>query len=169
MALFTDTADVSVRPAVPGDDEAVTAVQLAAWRAAHADVLGEDVLGMLDTDRIRAQWAEAITAPPGPGFAVLVAMDAARLVGFAAVGPGQIVALEVLPGSQRSGHGSRLLSAAVDRLRQDGADEVATWVMEQDTARESFLAGAGLGADGRVRTLAAGPREVRESRWSARL
>lgn len=168
MALFTDAADVSVRPAVPGDDEAVADLQVAAWRGAHADVLGE-ALDLLDTARMRTQWSQAITAPPGPGFAVLVALDAARLVGFVAVAPGQIVALEVHPRFQRSGHGSRLLSAAVDRLRQDGADEVATWVMAQDTARENFLAGAGLGADGRVRTLAAGPREVRESRWSARL
>lgn len=169
MSLFTDAADVSVRPAIPGDDAAVTDVQVAAWRTAHEQVLGDDVLELLDLSRMREQWAQAITAPPGPGFAVLVALDAARIVGFAAVAPGQLVALEVLPEFQRSGHGSRLLSAAVDRLRQDGADEVAAWVMEQDSARESFLAGAGLGPDGRVRTLAAGPREVREARWSATL
>jgi hypothetical protein len=32
MALFTEHADVSVRPAVPGDELAITATQLAAWR-----------------------------------------------------------------------------------------------------------------------------------------
>ena len=40
MPLFTDHADVSVRPAVPGDETPIARVQLAAWRDEHADVLG---------------------------------------------------------------------------------------------------------------------------------
>jgi GNAT superfamily N-acetyltransferase len=169
MALFTESADVSVRPATPGDEQAMTDVQLAAWGTAHRDVLGDDVLAALDVDRIRDQWASAITSPPGPGFAVLVACERADVVGFVAVSPGQLVALEVRPSAQRSGHGSRLLSAAVDRLRSDGADEVAAWVLDGDGARERFLAGSGMGPDGRTRTLATGVRDVVESRWSASL
>lgn len=169
MALFTESADVSVRPAQPEDVDAVTDVQLAAWRLSHDSVLGEQVMAALDVPRMREQWAAAITAPPGPGFAVFVACNRADVVGFAAVGPGQLVALEVLPGEQRSGHGSRLLSAAVDRIRSDGAQEFSTWVLDEDPAREQFLAGAGLGPDGRRRTLATGIREVTEARWSAAL
>ena len=167
MALFTESADVSVRPAIPGDDAVVADVQVGAWRASHGTLLGEDVLDSLDRERIRRQWEAAITAPPGPGYAVLVACERADVVGFAAVGPGLLVALEVTPSAQRSGHGSRLLAAAVDRLRSDGAHEVSTWVLDDDPAREQFLAGAGLGPDGRTRMLATGVREVRESRWSA--
>ena len=37
--LRGSSADVSVRPAVPGDETALARVQLAAWRAAHAEVL----------------------------------------------------------------------------------------------------------------------------------
>ncbi|SDC69856.1 L-amino acid N-acyltransferase YncA [Sanguibacter gelidistatuariae] len=169
MALFTESADVSVRPAQPEDVEAVTDVQLAAWRLSHDGVLGEQVMDSLDVPRMREQWAAAITAPPGPGFAVFVACNRADVVGFAAVGPGQLVALEVLPSEQRSGHGSRLLSAAVDRIRSDGAQEFSTWVLDEDPAREQFLAGAGLGPDGRRRSLATGVRDVTESRWSATL
>ncbi|MBD5788158.1 GNAT family N-acetyltransferase [Cellulosimicrobium terreum] len=169
MSLFRETADVSVRPAVPGDDVAMTAIQVGAWRDAHDDVLGEDVLDALDTVRMREQWAAAISSPPGPGFGVLVACDGPDVVGFAAVGPGQLVALEVEPRHQRGGHGSRLLTAAVDRLRRDGAQEVVAWVLDGDTAREAFLGGAGLGSDGRTRTLATGPRDVVEHRWSAAL
>ncbi len=169
MSLFRETADVSVRPAVPGDDVAMTAIQVGAWRSSHTDVLGDDVLDALDTVRMREQWAEAISSPPGPGFAVLVACAGADVVGFAAVAPGQLLALEVEPRHRRGGHGSRLLSAAVDRLRRDGAGEIATWVLDGDTARETFLAGAGLGPDGRTRTLATGLRDVVEHRWSAEI
>ncbi|MHA7134994.1 GNAT family N-acetyltransferase [Oerskovia turbata] len=167
MALFSESADVSVRPAIPGDEVAVTAIQVESWRVAHAEVLGEDVLAALDVPRMQEQWEGAVSSPPGPGFAVLVALAADKVVGFAAVAPGQLVALEVLPTHQRGGHGSRLLSAAVDRLRQDGAEEIVTWVLDGDTAREQFLGGAGLGPDHRARTLATGVRDVVEHRWSA--
>ncbi|GAA1872710.1 GNAT family N-acetyltransferase [Myceligenerans crystallogenes] len=167
MALFLDLADVSVRPAVPGDEVAVTAIQVQAWGATHDATLGRAVLAQLDTEVMRERWKAAIGSVPGPGFGVLVAMDGPRLVGFAAVAPGQLLSLEVDPGHRRAGHGSRLLAAAVDRLRADGAGEITTWVLENDTAREAFLADCGLGPDGTERTLAAGPRTVVERRWSA--
>lgn len=167
MALFRETSDVSVRPAVAGDEAAVTDVQVAAWRA--TGVLGEGVLEQLDVPAMRERWASAITSPPGPGFAVLVALAGPKVVGFAAVSPGQVLSLEVLPGSQRGGHGSRLLAAAVDRLRSDGSDTVTTWALVDDTARAQFLAASGLGEDGRSRTLATGVREVVEHRWSAQI
>ncbi len=169
MALFTETADVSVRPAIAGDQDKITDIQLTAWRTTHADVLGADVLDLMDVPRIKEQWESAITAPPGPGFAVLVALEGPRIVGFAAVAPAQIIALEVLPDFQRQGHGSRLLSASVDRLRKDEADEIVVWILDGDNAREQFFGGAGLSSDERRRTLAAGERDVTETRWSASL
>lgn len=166
MALFRETADVSVRPAVPGDEEAVTQVQVDAWRATHAETLGGAV-DALDEQTMRERWREAVVRPPGPGFAVLVAMDGPRVVGFAAVGPGQVMALEVDPDHRLAGHGSRLLAAAVDRLRTDGAEEVVTWVLDGDEGRERFLSSSGLGPDGVERALATGARDVVERRWSA--
>lgn len=166
MALFRETADVSVRPAVPGDEEAVTQVQVEAWRATHGETLG-DAVDALDEQTMRQRWAEAITRPPGPGFGVLVALDGPKVVGFAAVGPGQVMALEVSPQHRLAGHGSRLLAAAVDRLRTDGAEDVVTWVLDGDDGRERFLSSSGLGPDGTERSLATGARDVVERRWSA--
>lgn len=167
MALFHETADVSVRPAVAGDEDAITTIQVDSWRAAHDELLTPEVIEALDTEQMRAQWAAAITSPPGAEFVVLVACRGAAVVGFAAVAPGTILSLEVSPAHQRQGHGSRLLSAAVDQLTRGGSTQVATWVLEGDEARETFLSSAGLGPDGRVRTLATGPRDVAEERWSA--
>lgn len=169
MSLFSPTADVSVRPAVPGDEVAMADLQIAAWRATHVDALGSDVLGRLDTEGFRSQWATAVATPPGPGFAVLVACAGPRVVGYVALSPGAIAGLEVAPDERRKGHGSRLLSAGVDRLRQDGAEEVSAWVLAGDDARAHFFEGAGMAADGRRRTLDLGGREVTESRWSATL
>jgi GNAT superfamily N-acetyltransferase len=188
MALFSEQADVSVRPAVPGDELVIAAIQLAAWRDAHQDVLGESALAGLDGAAFAERWAAAITTPPARGYRVLVACEGADVVGFAASGPlpppesspldapgGELLALEVAPRSQRAGHGSRLLAAAVDLLREDGADHVQTWVLDGDSARAQFLAAAGLGPDDAVRTLVSGAmpdgseRTVTEHRWSASL
>jgi GNAT superfamily N-acetyltransferase len=172
------TADVSVRPAVPEDAVAIAGTQLRAWRTDHADQLGDDVLDLIDAGAVRERWSAAIEQAPSPGHRVLVAVAGPRVVGVAASAPTdrggaigiELIALEVDPEHQRSGHGSRLLTACVDLGRADGATELATWVLDGDDAREAFLAGSGLGPDGAVRTLAAGPdREVVERRWAAEL
>ncbi len=186
MALFSEQADVSVRPAVPGDELAITDIQLAAWRSAHTPEVGQDVLAGLDGGAIAERWARAITAPPGPGYRVLVACEGADVVGFTAVAPlpapeesplaapgGEILSLEVAPVAQRSGHGSRLLAAAVDLLREDGAAYARTWVLDGDAGRAQFLSSAGFGPEDAVRELATGvgpdgeTRTVAEHLWGA--
>jgi GNAT superfamily N-acetyltransferase len=194
MALFREQADVSVRPAVPGDEVAITDVQLASWLATHVDVIGPEVVDRIDRGAMQAQWASAISRPPGPGYRVLVACEGATVVGMAAVAPvaaaeaspldapgGELLALEVAPASRRTGHASRLLAAVVDGLRADGADRVHAWVLDGDAARAQFLRSAGLGPDGTVRELTSAlvadasepdgsPAVIRtlvEHRWSA--
>lgn len=178
MALFREQADVSVRPATPEDEAAIARVQLRAWRASHAGVLGADVLEQLDVQAVRAQWERAITAPPSAAHRVLVACDGPRVVGFAASAPVEqgieVVALEVDPDHQRGGHGSRLLTACVDLAREHSAVHLQTWVLDDDAAREQFLAAAGLGPDGTRRELGVGAdddgtRTVTEHRWVAEI
>lgn len=181
MNLFREPADVSVRPAIPGDQDALARVQLAAWRGSHSALLGEAVLAALEPAALADRWRAAIDSPPGPGYRVLVALDGPLVVGLASIAPirgdepagGEILALEVLPESRRAGHGSRLLAAAVDLLRDDGATWVRTWVLGADEARERFLASAGLGPDGVERVLASGAGtphdDVVERAWSALL
>jgi len=175
MGLFHETADVSVRPATPGDEAPITRVQLRAWRSSHADVIGVEALELLDAAAVRDRWAAAIAAPPSPGHRVLVACDGPFVVGFATCVPAddgvEVASLEVDPDHQRGGHGSRLLAACVDLARADGARAVHTWVLDGDPAREQFLAGAGLGPDGARRELAVAPdgTAVTEHRWSAEI
>lgn len=179
MALFRETADVSVRPAIPGDEVPVARIQLTAWRASHVDVLGADVLDALDPAAVQAQWERAITAPPSSDHRVVVACAGPQVVGFAASAPAQdaveLLALEVHPDHQRGGHGSRLLAACVDLARETGATRVVTWVLDGDEARRRFLSAAGLGLEGAHRELASGvgtdgrPRTVGEDRWEAEI
>ncbi|WP_372594558.1 GNAT family N-acetyltransferase [Actinotalea sp.] len=175
MALFHDQADVSVRPAIPGDESMVAATQLRAWRVGLGSLV-PDLMDRIDAPAVTAQWAAAITDPPSAGHRLLVALDGARIVGLAALVPVdggvEITALEVDPDHRRGGHGSRLLAACVDLGRQGGAGHVQTWSLEQDEARNQFLGSAGLGHEGISRTLVSEEGSavtLVEQRWFAQI
>jgi GNAT superfamily N-acetyltransferase len=159
-------ADSSVRAASPGDADAIAGVQAAAWRAAYADLLPADVLDDLDSPDARDQWRDAVATPPSARHRVLVAVTGTDVVGFAAFGPSEdsdlaamvdaeMIALCVLPDRIREGHGSRLVNAAVDHLREDGFLHVRVWLAAgaEDERMHAFLAGAGWAEDGARREL----------------
>jgi len=137
----------------------------------------------------RRQWEEAIVAPPTPRHRLLVAVerepveepdgddDAAparwreRVVGLASHSPAEdpdldptkyaeLLTLLVDPDHVRRGHGSRLLNATVDHLREDGFAAVVTWVFAENLPMLAFLESAGWAADEAERVLDMG-RPVR--------
>ena len=172
---LTGSAEVSVRPARPGDAPAIARVQATTWRTAYRDVLPADVLDSWDDDAVAASWHSAITAPPTPAHLVLVAVEGADVVGFAAVAPGAGAAeaemgpLLVEPRWGRRGHGSRLLAAVTDLVATDGRTTLHAWLLESDRASAAFLESAGWAEDGWARTLETGAEPLRELRWSTRL
>ena len=140
-------ADVSVRPARVTDADAAARAQLASW--AEDGALPPGALAAASVSDLADAWTEAILRPPSPRHRVLVAVDVDVVVGVAATAPhddpdadprdeGALMALTVAPVARRRGHGSRLLAAAVDTLREAGLD---------------FLVRAGWAEDGARRTL----------------
>lgn len=159
-------ADASVRGAVPEDAASIARVQAAAWRAAYRTLLPDEVLEDLDSSLAHDQWRESVATPPSARHRVLVAVAGADVVGFAAFGPSEdpdlvamvdaeMIALCVLPDRIREGHGSRLVNAAVDHLRDDGFLHVRVWLAAgaEDERMHAFLAGAGWADDGSRREL----------------
>ena len=89
--------------------------------------------------------------------------------GPAGAGPvraAELTALAVSPDHQRTGHGSRLLAAAVDLARADGAGVLLVWAVRGDESLTRLLAGAGLVPTGASRSLPVG-RGVTEACWGA--
>jgi GNAT superfamily N-acetyltransferase len=177
---LTGTAEVSVRPARPGDAAAVARVQAVTWRTAYRAVLPMDVLDSWDEPAAEGSWRTAITSPPTPGHGVLVAVERDAVVGFAAYGPPEVAAGErshpdgpttevvtllVEPRWGRRGHGSRLLAAVADLARATGAVRLQAWLPEADDVSARFYESAGWDRDGWVRTLDTGADPLRESRW----
>ena len=176
-------ADVSVRPATPDDASDLGRIQVDTWRTAYSDVVPTAVLEALSTDVATPSWAAAITAAPSAQHHVLVAMEQQWRVGFAAVGPtedlepddpqpdstAQLAVILVEPRWGRRGHGSRLLAAVVDTIRDDGMSRMITWIPEGDTVTRDFLTSAGWAPDGLVRALDTGDGELREIRLHTEL
>lgn len=161
-------ADVGVRPARRADAAAVADIQVRTWRQAYRDLLPAPVLDRVTSrdaqEAWRERWAEAATSPPTPRHRLLVAVASDLVVGFAAHGPAEdddtdpattaeLITLLVDPLHARTGHGSRLLAATVDLLRDDGFTTLITWTFEGDRVTRAFLGAAGWAPDGTARTL----------------
>lgn len=169
------TADTSVRPARPGDAPAIGRVQLTGWRAAYAGILPAAVLDGLSAEALAEQWRTATERPPTPRHRVLVALDEDRVVGFAALGPAtdadrdpdrdaELYLLLVDPAATGAGHGSRLLQAVADHLREDGFSTAVSWLLAADEGLAGFLIGAGWAPDGSTRDLDVPGHGVRQVR-----
>jgi GNAT superfamily N-acetyltransferase len=172
-------ADVAVRVARPDDVPELGRIQVDTWRAAYQRFLPASVLAALDVEQAAQAWGAAVAEPPSPAHHVLVATEGTTLVGFAAVGPSteedarpgeaEVALLLVEPRWGRRGHGSRLLAAAVDHLRQDALTRLVAWVPDGDRASAAFYQSAGWERDGMTRILEADGGTVRENRWHVAL
>ncbi|MGZ4595118.1 MAG: N-acetyltransferase family protein [Actinomycetes bacterium] len=157
-------ADVSVRLANVQDATGIAAVQAASWKAALSGTLPPAVLDQLQGAEAVEQWRRAVLDPPTPRHRLLVALAGSDVVGFAAIGPAgdpdsdaatdaELLAVGVLPDRAREGHGSRLVNASVDHLREDGFTRAHVWLPDTDQALREFLEAAGWADDGARRRL----------------
>lgn len=174
MALAT------VRAATPDDVEEIVRIQCNTWTTAYAELIPEAALQRLSGPAAREAWGAAVSmSGAGSGHHVLVATEGSWTVGFCAASAveqldpedptpddarGTLAALLVEPRWGRRGHGLRLFQAAASAIRSDGAKLGSAWVPEQDIATRAFYARREWAADGLMRILDAGDRELREIR-----
>ena len=152
------------RLAWPQDAEAIADVQVAAWRRSYAGVLPDEVLAGLDRASLVRAWRDEIARPAEARQRILVALEEDHIVGYVLTAPaadpdcnpatdGEIDDLTVHGDHEKSGHGSRLLHAAIDTLRADGFERAIVWLTSTDDVRRAFLMESGWAADGAHRTL----------------
>lgn len=162
----------SVRLAWPGEAVGIAVVQRRSWAAQLPPALADALLADVSVEQMTEAWHGAITRPPRASFRVLVAVEEARVVGFASTMPspdedaeapqdGQLEEFVVDPPAQRRGHGSRLLHACVDTLRSDGFTRASCWVGADDQPLRAFLEDAGWAPDGAERELGSDDDAVR--------
>lgn len=179
-------ADASVRPARPAEAEQVARIQRDTLAMTYEMALTPELMAQLADPASLAAAQDQIAAQIRAGSAhVLVGLEGEQIVGFSFAHPGVvdgesmleatdtdvehvavIAQLLVEPRWGRRGHGSRLLAATTDVLREDGFRRVVTWVPEQSTSGTGFLISAGWATDGYARGLDNGSGvTVRELRF----
>ena len=140
-----------IRPADPGDAEAINRVRLASWHAAYSAHLPARVW-----DELRARpWAERLARSIAEGsIDVLVAEIDDGVRGYALFGAcrdddlpdaAEVFALYVDPEYWSTGVGRGLLAAAVVALT---ARPITLWVLEVNERARRFYERAGFGWDG---------------------
>lgn len=161
------TADRSVRLAWVADAPAIAHLQIRALHADYATLLPADTLATMDAGAVADTWSAALRRPPSARHRVLVALDRATVVGFAALAPAgdpdsdpvsdaELVALHVDPDHRGVGHGSRLLQAAVDTAHADRCTRLTAWLFAADHTMLQFLRAAGWEPDAAHREVASG-------------
>jgi GNAT superfamily N-acetyltransferase len=160
-----------VRPARLIDAAAFAGVQHRSWTATSA-ALG--IPEPPDLAHMELAWQRAITAPPSDRHHSWVAVErtaqSERVRGIAAIAPAsdpdlgksqcvELLVLAVDPTSRGRGHGSRLLSAAMQSATDAGEHEAVAWVASADDVLRRFLEQSGWAADGAFRTLSQGSDE----------
>jgi GNAT superfamily N-acetyltransferase len=174
-------ADASVRRARPNDAPAVGLVQATVFRETYAGRVPDDVVARFEPDAFARAWRESLASPPDGIHRLLVACAGAQVLGPCAIGPsqdrdagaatGEVTVLGVHPDARRQGHGSRLINAGVDLLRDAGAEAVTLWLLAHDESTRGFVSGSGFTPDGAYRDRVVSPDgdTLREVRLSASL
>jgi ribosomal protein S18 acetylase RimI-like enzyme len=151
-----DPAQISVRSAVDDDAGRLAEIHIAAWQATYRRIMTDERLDGMSVERATSNWRRNITDPAN-GTEHLVVVQDDLPVGFAILGPapddcapdtGQLYALNLHPDWFAKGLGSRLLSAAEQRLVVLGYVRVFLWVAKGNERAISFYNKHGWFDDG---------------------
>ncbi len=175
--------DVSVRPALADDAEALWAIQRSALTEDIAAAFGGQVPDaarqLIEETDGTSSWRQTIESLP-KNSAVVVALRANRVVGYGTLVPlpepvqtpdghgvihAEITGLDVRGADQRAGHGSRLLAALMDYADTFGFSGVATWAVAGEESRTRFLISAGFAPLGIKRDLDVAGQVLSQVGW----
>jgi len=169
---MTRSAPWELRRATGTDAAAVAAMHVQAWQTAYRVIIPEAFLDGLDVEARASRYAFDRSGPGDPETWIAVAGGA--VVGMVNVSPsrdedlprlGEVRALYVAPARWRSGTGSALMARAERLLTDAGFTEAFLWVLEDNARGRRFYESGGWEADGRVKTVEIGGRELVEVRY----
>lgn len=143
-----NTLTIDIRKAEIRDADAIAEVHHEAWRGAYAGIIPHRALTAMINRRGGEWWANAIRR----AATVLVIEIGGKIAGYATLGrnrarelkqQGEIYELYLRPECQGIGLGTRLFSAARQRLADHGLKGMVVWALEENENALAFYAGAG--------------------------
>jgi GNAT superfamily N-acetyltransferase len=136
---------VLIRPSVPGDAEAIAAVQVSSFRVGLAGVHSAEALATIDPAPRIPLWRERDA---------LVAEDEHGIVGVVEAGlsdeerVGEIYRFFVDPEHWGKGAGQALMACAQEQFRASGLPEALVWVHAENRRARRFYEAGGWRLDG---------------------
>jgi ribosomal protein S18 acetylase RimI-like enzyme len=169
--------EIVVRDATISDAQAIAEAHITAWQVAYRGIMPDRYLDELSADiagQVRRRRVH-IAAPDEPRVFNLVAEDDGAVIGWLAAGPsrdddrheaeGEIWAVYVHPDSWRAGAGGALMTAAIERLVDEGYAEATLWVFEDNTRARRFYERYGWRTDGATEIFERGGGQAVEIRY----
>lgn len=151
----------SIRAAERADADAITDVQVAAWRRGYAHVFPKSVLYAPEFDRTRRSFWTGWRFSPGHRLAVSTRPDEGRerIVGFSSYGPererargftgrAELYAFYFHPIAWGKGAASTLMEYTEERLRAEGFAAAVLWVLDDNPRARAFYEKHGWEASG---------------------
>jgi len=144
---------VEVRTLTAQDDlAAVGNLYALSWQHHYMGILPDTYLERLTGDR----WNAILCADPSSSIAVFVdgKLRGAATIGFprdeGRENYGEVTSIYLHPESKNQGLGRRLMETAMERLREEGCENVCVWVMEPCRASIGFYEHIGFRPSGRT-------------------
>src|ERR1700690_2851218 len=145
-----------IRDAIVSDAAAIAAIHVRSWQSAYRAMIDDEVLDALSIAERTSAWTARLRLTRSRGAIpfTLVAEGDEQLLGFCNISrldedaAATIGALYLEPGHLRTGLGSALLRAALDRLRAAGLHDVVLWVLAANHGARAFYERFGFGDDG---------------------
>ncbi len=164
--------EVTIRPASPADAAGIADVHVRSWREAYTGIVPDDYLAGLDPTQRTPVWTENLRRGPDEHVHTWVAERAARIVGFATIGPGrdedvrrgdrEIYSIYLEP--EQWGHGvARDLMRTV--IGEAGHNRIVLWVMADNERARHFYRRHGFEPDGVEKYAPVGGAELLQLRY----
>jgi GNAT superfamily N-acetyltransferase len=165
--------DVSCRPMVPGDFDAVCELHVRAWQSAYRGIVPQAHLDRMDpAERARRTRDRSLSGQH-------VAEAGGEVIGWLSIGPyrfeddshspgpgcGEIAAIYLRPDQVGTGAGRALLAYGLTELDRAGLRPVLLWVLTGNARARRFYEKAGFHLDGATHTYEVGGATLPEVRY----
>jgi len=137
---------MEIRRATVGDARVIADVHVRTWQGAYEHVFGAERLAALTVEQRLPGWDRILGEEE---LQVFVAEEDGRIVGFVAVGDGEVSGIYVEPEAWGSPAGTALMRAGLDELRALGYSNAVLRVLEDNPRARRFYEREGWRVDGR--------------------
>lgn len=152
---------ITIRPAAPGDEEALASVHVRAWQTAYRGILPDDFLDNLSIASRVDRWRERINNPGAGEFSFVAEAtgedERRAMIGFCGGGPerdgwvdaegvkydGEVYAIYLLAEWRGRRVGHQLMASAAQTVIDGGCHSVIIWVLKDNANARRFYEALG--------------------------